>query len=565
MTNTETTTETLLIKIAREYLNLPLEHADRAIQSSLQEMATFVGADRAYIFRYDLDVMQTSNTYEWCAEGISAEIDNLQNADVSFIPDWLSAHQRGAELYIPDVFALPPDSGIREILEPQGVKSIITVPMLDHGELIGFVGFDSVREYHVYTDKERKLLTLYAEMLVNIGSREASFNKLLEERERAERANKAKSEFLANMSHEIRTPLNAVIGYCDLLNTTPLDEQQNEFVNTIQYSSNLLLGIVNDILDFSKIEAGKLALERKPVSLTAVAEHIFNMFAEKAAKKNVAFNILLEVGEHDWVFTDELRFTQVLMNLTNNALKFTYTGSIQIIIRCTQAQRRFAEYYIAVEDTGIGMDNELVGRLFQPFEQADKSTSRKYGGTGLGLAISQRIINAFGSNLKVVSEPGAGSQFHTNLTFKLASAVDSEDTTEKNGTALAPDLQQFSILIAEDVKLNRDLLKHLFNPTGCTLTFAENGQEAVDLALETDFDLIIMDLQMPILDGFEASKRITANKPATKIIALSAASSELDIQRSAASGILIHLAKPVRRAELYRCVQNLLIDTTNTK
>ncbi|MFU8784435.1 ATP-binding protein [Aliidiomarina sp.] len=561
MTNTETTTETLLIKIAREYLNLPLEHADQAIQSSLQEMATFVGADRAYIFRYDLDVMQTSNTYEWCAEGISAEIDNLQNVDVSFIPDWLSAHERGEELYIPDVFALPRNSGIREILEPQGVKSIITVPMRDHGKLLGFIGFDSVREYHVYTDKERKLLALYAEMLVNIGARESAFNKILEERERAERANKAKSEFLANMSHEIRTPLNAVIGYCDLLTATTLDAQQNEFVNTIQYSSNLLLGIVNDILDFSKIEAGKLALEQKPVSLSAIAEHLFSMFAEKAAKKNVALNVLLDVGEHDWVFTDELRFTQVLMNLTNNALKFTYTGSIQIVIRCTQTHRRFADYYIAVEDTGIGMDSELVDRLFQPFEQADNSTSRKFGGTGLGLAISQRIINAFGSKLEVISEPGLGSQFYTNLTFKLASAIDATDTAEKNTKVRVPNLQKFSILVAEDVKVNRDLLQHLFSPTGCALTFAENGQEAVDAALTDDFDLIIMDLQMPILDGFAASMRITASKPNTKIIALSAASSELDIQRSAASGIRIHLAKPIRRVELYRIVQKLLIGT----
>ncbi|MCH8493537.1 MAG: response regulator [Idiomarina sp.] len=562
MTNTETTTETLLIKIAREYLNLPLEQAERAIQSSLKEMATFVGADRAYIFRYDLVAMEASNTYEWCAEGISAEIDNLQNTDVSFIPDWLEAHSQGKELYIPDVLALPADSGIREILEPQDVKSIITVPMLDDGNLIGFVGFDSVRNHHVYTDKEHKLLSLYAEMLVNIGSREAAFNKLLAERERAEKANKEKSLFLANMSHEIRTPLNAIIGYCDLLNETSLDQQQHEFVTTVQYSSNLLLGIVNDILDFSKIEAGKLALEQEAVSLSAIAEQLFKLFEQKAEKKGIALNILLDVGEHDWVVTDTLRFTQVLMNLTNNALKFTYTGSIQIVIKCTQVHRRFADYYIAVEDSGIGMDKELVSRLFQPFEQADHSTSRKYGGTGLGLAISQRIINALGSKLQVESEPGIGSKFYSNLSFKRANAIDTIDITKQTNAIAIPDLARYSILIAEDVKLNRDLLRHLFQPTGCTLTFAENGQEAVDLALKSSFDLIIMDLQMPILDGFEASKRITANQPNTKIIALSAASSELDIQRSAASGILLHLAKPVRRSELYSSVQSTL--TSNT-
>ena len=562
MTNTETTTEVLLIKIAREYLNLPLEQAEQAIQSSLKEMATFVGADRAYIFRYDLVAMEASNTYEWCAEGIRAEIDNLQNTDVSFIPDWLEAHSQGKELYIPNVLALPADSGIREILEPQDVKSIITVPMLDDGNLIGFVGFDSVRNYHVYTDKERKLLSLYAEMLVNIGSREAAFNKLLVERERAERANKAKSLFLANMSHEIRTPLNAIIGYCDLLNETSLDKQQREFVTTVQYSSSLLLGIVNDILDFSKIEAGKLALEQDAVSLRTIAGQILNLFSEKAEKKGISLNISLDIEDNEWIITDALRFTQVLMNLTNNALKFTYTGSIQIVIKCTQVHRRFADYYIAVEDSGIGMDSELVARLFQPFEQADHSTSRKYGGTGLGLAISQRIINAFGSRLQVETEPGIGSKFFSNLSFKRANAVDATDIAKQTNTIEIPDLNRYTILIAEDVQLNRDLLKHLFQPTGCTLIFAENGQEAVDLALESSFDLIIMDLQMPILDGFEASKRITANQPHTKIIALSAASSELDIQRSAASGIILHLAKPIRRSELYRSVYNIL--TVNT-
>jgi CheY-like chemotaxis protein len=238
------------------------------------------------------------------------------------------------------------------------------------------------------------------------------------------------------------------------------------------------------------------------------------------------------------------------MNLMNNALKFTYTGSIQIVIKCTQVHRRFADYYIAVEDSGIGMDKELMSRLFQPFEQADHSTSRKFGGTGLGLAISQRIINALGSKLQVESEPGIGSKFYSNLSFKRAIAKDTVQLTQQAHSVEIPDLSRYSILIAEDVKLNRDLLHHLFQPTGCALTFAENGQEAVDLALENEFDLIIMDLQMPILDGFEASKRIAANQPNTKIIALSAASSELDIQRSAASGIILHLAKPIRRTEL---------------
>lgn len=552
-------TEALLIKIAREYLNLPIEESQKAIQSSLHEMAVFVGADRAYIFSYDMQKMQCSNTHEWCGEGISAEIDNLQDVDVTAIPEWIAAHENGEALYYADVFALPEEHGVRQILEPQGVKSIITVPMLDSGQLVGFLGFDSVNQYHSYSEKEIKLLWLYAEMLVNLYNREKTIKILEDAKQRAEDANRAKSEFLANMSHEIRTPLSAILGYCDILKTTSLNQKQAEYVETIGYAGNLLSGIVGDILDFSKIEAGKLQLENITFSMRSMCANLEKMFIEKTKRKGITLLFDVSLTEDDVLVADKLRLTQVLVNLINNAIKFTYSGSITVTIQCKQESKRFADFYLSVADTGIGMAPELISRLFLPFEQASSSTNRKYGGSGLGLAISQRIINAMGGELKVESIIGQGSTFYTELKLAKGKNSGENQTAIKHSTLQKmPNLDGINILIAEDVKLNRDLLSHIFAPTKAALAFAEDGEQAVSMALNQNYDLIIMDLQMPLLDGFNASQQIMKAKPEAIIIALSAAASALDVSRSSAAGIQRHLAKPINKQVLFATISELL-------
>jgi signal transduction histidine kinase/ActR/RegA family two-component response regulator len=556
MTNSTTPTEALLIKIAREYLNLPLERSDEAIQSSLEEMAKFVNADRAYIFSYNEQATHSSNTYEWCAPGITAEIDNLQDVDLSELEEWVSAHRRGEEMHVADTFSLPSDHGVRKILEPQGIKSLMTIPMLSQKRLLGFIGFDSVKKHHAYSEKERKLLWLYAEMLVNMHEREETFKNLIKERERAEVANRAKSDFLANMSHEIRTPLNAIVGYCEILGDTELSSAQSDYVNTIKYSSELLHGIVNDILDFSKIEAGKLSLSEEPLSLEDICNSLSKLFVPQAKKRDVTFLINREFNSETMLMTDSLRFSQVLMNLISNAIKFTYHGTVTVTIKELQQHSRFTDLYISVEDTGIGMDSELVERLFKPFEQGGKTPQHKQTGTGLGLAISQRLVNAFGSKICVESTPGNGSKFFFSLTLKKASHKDKKkNDTRKTSFIANYDFSHRTILVAEDVQLNRDLMKHLLRATHCKVDFAENGQEAVDLAHQNHYDLIIMDLQMPILDGFEASKRIKSTKPQLPIIALSAAASMLEINYSKECGIHRHLSKPIRRNQLFEAIE----------
>lgn len=557
MTTSSTATENLLIKIAREYLNLPLEKAQEAIQSSLEEMAIFVKADRAYIFEYNADASKCSNTHEWCTIGITPEIENLQNVDLSDLPYWVEAHRQGKEMHVPDTYALAEDSGLRQILEPQNIKSLMTIPMLSNDKLLGFIGFDSVKNHHNYSQKESKLLWLYAEMLVNMYEREETFSKLIREREKADVANRAKSDFLANMSHEIRTPLNAIVGYCDLLDDTPLSSTQKEFVGTLKYSSQLLHGIVNDILDFSKIEAGKLSLDDEELSLKDLCDSLSKMFMPQAQKRNVEFTINREFNSEFVVLADKLRLSQVLMNIISNAIKFTHDGTVTVTIKEIKEHRRFIDYFISVEDTGIGMDNELIDRLFKPFEQGNQNYERKVTGTGLGLAISQRLVNAFGSKICVESAPGSGSKFFFSLTLKKSNNrnQDPASSLDASPNYLNYDFSNRRILVAEDVHVNRELMKHILAPQKCRVDFAENGQEAVDLAQKSSYDVIIMDLQMPILDGFEASKRIKSISPKTPIIALSAATSVLEVAHSSECGISRHLSKPINRRELFDAIQ----------
>lgn len=548
---------TLLIRLAQEYLNQPLEKAAESIDNSLAEVGEFVGADRAYLFKYHDELTRCSNTHEWCAADIPPQIEILQNVDVEEIPEWINAHRRGQEMHIPDVPDLPRNARLYQILGPQGIKSVLTVPLLKEGVLIGFIGFDSVRQYHHYSDTERHILGIFAQLLVNFEKRREAIEEVYYERDRAEKANAAKSSFLANMSHEIRTPLHSVIGFCELLQQSALDEEQQHFVATIEHSSNLLLGLVNDILDLAKVEAGKLELASEPVSLRQIATHIYQMFSAQVARQNIALHVDLQLAGQDVVCADELRLTQVIMNLVSNAVKWTREGEVQLSIHCTQKHQQYADYAITVVDTGVGIAAATLDRLFKPFEQAS-ATRTTQGGTGLGLSISQRIVQAMGSQIFVESTEGEGSRFFFNLTLPRATAAMQEELAQAEQWVKVPDFSGRKILVAEDVQVNQELLRHLLLPTGCQFSFVETGTEAVDLASRARFDLIIMDLQMPEMNGLVAAEHILRQRPEQTIIAFSAAAAPADVAQFKASGMRGHLAKPVRQQTLYQQLQEFM-------
>ncbi|HEY3568127.1 MAG TPA: ATP-binding protein [Thermoanaerobaculia bacterium] len=385
---------------------------------------------------------------------------------------------------------------------------------------------------------------------------------LRRQRDQAEEASHSKSEFLANMSHEIRTPLNAVMGMMSLLYETPLSPDQREYVTTARASGAALLAVINDILDISKIEAGKLEVELNPFVLRECLEEIVGILTSKAQAKGLALHLRMADGVPAAIESDAARLRQILVNLLDNAIKFTPRGEVRLEVEPGPERDGLAELRFAVRDTGIGIPADRLERLFKPFSQADSSMSRLYGGTGLGLVISQRLAGLLGGRMWVESTPGQGSSFFFTLRGRPALSLPSRYTPEAEhlaGPRLAERLP-LRILLAEDNSINQRVGLLLLERMGYIADVAGNGIEALEALRRQPYDLVLMDVQMPFMDGLEATRRIRAELPAERqprIVALTA--NVLREQREAclAAGMDDFVQKPIvladLRAAIFRC------------
>jgi len=401
----------ILMKIATKYINVPLGEIEKTIRQSLVELASFARADRVYIFEYDWDRQFCRNTHEWCAEGVVPQINQLQRVPFELMMPLIEVHKTGHPLDIPMVSELPDDSFFRDHLMAQEIKSLITLPLMKGKKCIGFVGFDSVWEQYTYTEKEKDLLKLFADMLVNMKKRSELENQLIIEKEKAQAANKTKSEFLANMSHELRTPLNGIIGFTDLLEATPMNNIQKMYLENVSISANVLMGIINDILDFSRIEAGRMELHPVKTDVISLVEQTMAIMEFQAAKKGLRIFYEIQPDYPQYAEVDPVRLKQVLMNLLNNAVKFTEEGEVELTAGFEAIDNQNGKLYFHVRDTGIGITEEQRSKLFQAFSQVDSSISRRFGGTGLGLIISSQLVEQMGGSLGMESSFGVGSTF----------------------------------------------------------------------------------------------------------------------------------------------------------
>ncbi|MDH5353852.1 MAG: response regulator [Gammaproteobacteria bacterium] len=376
---------------------------------------------------------------------------------------------------------------------------------------------------------------------------------LLEAKTEAEKANRAKTAFLSSMSHEIRTPMNAIIGMSQLALESGLNEKQKNYISKVNSSAKSLLGIINDILDFSKIEAEKLEMETVNFRLKDTIKNMVNLVKYKADEKAVKINIDIESNVPNLLSGDPLRLGQVLINLVNNAIKFSYPDKpVALLVALKEETDNEVVLNFTVRDQGIGISPEQMKSLFRPFSQADSSTTRQYGGTGLGLVISRNIIQMMGGDISVESEVDIGSVFSFNARFarpsqdKLEIITPDSNTTEDVDKSMER-LRGISVLLVEDNEINQELVVELLSSNGIMVETASNGQEALDILRTSKFDLVLMDCQMPVMDGYEATRQIRLQKDLNDlpIIAMTANAMKGDREKALSTGMNDYIAKPI--------------------
>lgn len=553
-----------LMRLATDFVNVPMERQDAAINQSLETMGRLIRADRAYLFAYDFAAGVMNNTHEWCGPGITPEIGNLQAVPNDMIPAWVEAHRRGETVHVPSVAALPADGNLRRILEPQGIRSLVTLPLMQGGVCLGFVGFDAVREERAWREEDVSLLRVLAELYAHFEARRAAEQAtrelqkdLMQARDAAQEAARAKSLFLANMSHEIRTPLNAILGYAQIMEreckACPVVWQ----LNAISRSGEHLLTLVTDLMELVRSDERAVVPNPCEFDFYALLEDVRLMFLRHPEGRSLTLEANHAPEVPRLISADQGKIRQILVNLAGNAVKFTKDGYVRLLASVAAAGGDGVTIAVDVEDTGCGIPEEERERIFNLFELGAGSVMAGKG-TGLGLPLSRRYARALGGDITVSSRVGAGSCFR--FTFKAVRAATCEQPPRPRRLLLEPGRRPPHVLVVDDDPANREMFTAMLESIGCRVETASGAELALArLELADGVDVVLMDKCMPGMDGIEAVARIRQMPAghAVPVLIVTASGFGDERKQALAAGADGHIAKPVRMEQLLEEVARL--------
>ncbi|PWE00088.1 PAS domain S-box protein [Marinilabilia rubra] len=550
-------------QISTSFVEATSKNFDSKISKALAELGVFYKVDRAYLFLFSDDFTTMSNTHEWCNEGVTPQMDYIQNTPIDSMP-WLKTQLFDQKIcQVEDVDKLPVEASIeKEEFQRQDIKSLITVPVSSGQQNYGFIGFDAVKQKYSWNNYEKHNLKIIAKSIGDTLANLHYENLLKEAKEKAEESDRLKSAFLANMSHEIRTPMNGILGFAELLKTGSLSgEAQQEYINIIEQSGMRMLNIINDIIDISKVEAGLVKVHLHEANINKQIEYLFTFFKPEVENKGVRFSCKVPLPDNEAILqTDREKLYAILTNLVKNAIKFTNEGFIELgyDLVSPDTNDNFNEAYLRffVKDSGIGISEDMQENVFHRFIQADNAGRNLQNGAGLGLSITKAYVEMLGGNIWVESKEGNGSSFYFTLPYcPYNSDFDNE---EKKNPISDTELKNLSlnVLIAEDDEPSQILISKAIESISKEVTIVNTGLDAVKAYRNNpDIDLIFMDMRMPDLDGYSATREIREFDQNVIIIAETAFGLSGDKEKAIAAGCNNYIAKPINPTKLVSLIK----------
>ena len=553
-----------LIRLATDFINVPTPRQDAAIDESLATIGLLIAADRAYLFAYDFAAGVICNTHEWCGPGIAPEIANLRAVPTALLPDWVTAHRRGEAVHVPSVAALPAEGFLRQTLEPQGVASLITLPLMQGDACLGFVGFDAVCQERVWREDEVVLLRVLAGLYANFQTRRAAERQadqlrenLIQARDAAQAGALAKSLFLANMSHEIRTPLNAILGNAQIMESECRECVARVRLSAITRSGDHLLELLTDLLELVRNDAGTVTLAAADFDFHQVLEDVRLIFARHPDTGGLAFEPSIGPDVPRFICADQGKLRQILVNLVGNAVKFTASGQVRMAATVLPGGGPDGVLVaVDVEDSGCGIAADELERIFDVFEQVQQG--RKPGkGAGLGLPLSRRYARALGGDVTVSSRLGEGSCFRLTFRARAASADAGEQLRRGSVHRLAAKEPPCHLLVVDDEPDNCSMLVGMLTAVGFEVEAVTTAALALQRLGQTPrIAVVLMDKRLPEMDGYEAIEHLRRLPGGRDLAVLVVTASGLadEKQRALAAGADGYIAKPLRREQLLAAI-----------